>query len=449
MAARDEIPWSSDVEVTVHRKESGFEMPIEGIWLRKPDLGRAIIKRSGEIDIAPNSKGLINHYLKESKPMSARLNSLQVSQSSRPFVNVAKNFLLGDERDMEEGVLEWWPSSQRKNQVKLGKFGSGRAIAQYPNWMGNDLIYVHYELPSEEEEGLAIQWDDPNQEAGVWFGKEPSVAKFLAANIPDPGYVAQWNELLDNGIVWAGDKLNFFTQDPPAWFLELIEKDPDLLWPELVERLYPIHDRLPYAVEHAVLTWIARRQAEADQATGQRKFWSGNPPSMGANPFMNPRGRRLARDFEEMKELANESSILEFQTAGDPPDRYLLTFHGMGLGPDGPTDFHQVEMDLGTDYPRRLPGIRWKTPIQHPNISAGGPCLGEFSMNPGVRLVDLVELLWDMNRMAIATFHGDKRWETLHQKYGFPLDPRILRDKAPRKKEEPGDDVDLIILGRR
>ena len=124
----------------------------------------------------------------------------------------------------------------------------------------------------------------------------------------------------------------------------------------------------------------------------------------------------------------------------------MIRFKGGGLGPDGTIQkSHEISLHLGMNYPMTLPGIQWQTPINHPNISGGGsPCLGNIGMNPRVRLVDIVEVLWDMNRMAI--YSGSDRYEDLRKKHGFPVDERLLRDKAPRPRTDEGGD-ELIILG--
>src|SRR5262245_41985758 len=94
--------------------------------------------------------------------------------------------------------------------------------------------------------------------------------------------------------------------------------------------------------------------------------------------FDTPRGRRLVADFEAMKALRDQSSIMEFQAHGDPPERYLVTFRGRGLvrrsevDPVETTDIHRVEIRLGIDYPRSRPDLQWLTAIYHPNISAVG-----------------------------------------------------------------------------
>lgn len=172
-------------------------------------------------------------------------------------------------------------------------------------------------------------------------------------------------------------------------------------------------------------------------------------PSLGANPFMNPRNRRLEKDFLEMKALAEASPILEFDVTGDPPEKYLLRFHGFGLDPDETIrDLHEVTVNLGADYPRSMPFIRWHTPLLHPNISAGTACLGNFVMNPRIRLVDIVEVLWDMTRMASYNYHGNEAvWGKHRKTFGFPVDPRTIRGEVPQAKD-PGGDVDLVIMGR-
>jgi ubiquitin-protein ligase len=173
--------------------------------------------------------------------------------------------------------------------------------------------------------------------------------------------------------------------------------------------------------------------------------------------FQSPRTRRLERDYEEMLQLKEQSSILDFEVSGNPPDRYVLTFKGGGLreedGEVGIADRHQVEIKLGADYPRTLPQTHWLTPIVHPNISNGGPCLGAFGMTPNVRLTQIVEILWDMNRMAIYNPYSGygqakQSWDVLRDKFGFPVDKRILRNLAPPTPEpEDSGEPEMIMMG--
>lgn len=175
------------------------------------------------------------------------------------------------------------------------------------------------------------------------------------------------------------------------------------------------------------------------------------------NPFFdNPRTRRLRRDLAEMKELAEQSSVLTFSANGDAPDEYEITFRGKALANrDTIGKIHEISIHLGMEYPRTAPQVKWKTEIFHPNIRGGNPCFGTFAMNPNVRLVDVVEILWDMARLAIYNSYGgygDKDiWQVLRKEYDFPIDKRILRDKAPvveTEVEKDKGEADLTIMGR-
>jgi len=162
--------------------------------------------------------------------------------------------------------------------------------------------------------------------------------------------------------------------------------------------------------------------------------------------FDTPRGRRLIADAEAMKALREQSSILDFQAHGDPPERYLITFRGRGLvrksevDPVETADVHRVEIRLGIDYPRSRPDLQWLTAIYHPNISGvGAVCLGGYSTNwaPSLGLAELVEMLWDMVRMAnfdpkSAYNYAAGRWCETQAIYDLPVDRRSLRDKVGR-----------------
>jgi hypothetical protein len=162
--------------------------------------------------------------------------------------------------------------------------------------------------------------------------------------------------------------------------------------------------------------------------------------------FDTPRGRRLVADVEAMKALREQSSILDFQAHGDPPERYLVTFRGRGLtrksevDPVETADVHRVEIRLGIDYPRSRPDLQWLTGIYHPNISGvGAVCLGGYSTNwaPSLGLAELVEMLWDMVRMAnydpkSAYNYAAGRWCETQTLYDLPVDKRSLRDRVGR-----------------
>lgn len=150
---------------------------------------------------------------------------------------------------------------------------------------------------------------------------------------------------------------------------------------------------------------------------------------------------RLDRELTDLKQLKDDSTILDFKVSGDPPDKYLIRFSGKSLVPSQGGvklgDQQEVEIELGSDYPRRRPNVRWLTPIAHPNISGGQVCFGNFASNwsPSVRLADVVEILWDYARLAILNPHSaygghfGAAWPELDKKYEFPVDRRLLRDR--------------------
>jgi ubiquitin-protein ligase len=158
--------------------------------------------------------------------------------------------------------------------------------------------------------------------------------------------------------------------------------------------------------------------------------------------FDSPRTRRLHSDFESLKRLKNESSILDFKCFGNPPERYIFTFHGKGLmrpAPGAPThvqQVHEIEILLGVEYPRMMPELRWRTPIFHPNIAETGMvCLGGYGTNwvPSLNLDELCEMLWDMIRYANYDVKSPYNreaalWAQTQTLFHFPLDPRNLRD---------------------
>ena len=162
--------------------------------------------------------------------------------------------------------------------------------------------------------------------------------------------------------------------------------------------------------------------------------------------FDTPRSRRLAADAEAMKALREQSSILDYQAHGEPPERYLVTFRGRGLvrksevDPVETADVHRVEIRLGIDYPRSRPDLQWLTGIYHPNISGvGAVCLGGYSTSwaPSLGLAELVEMLWDMARMAnydpkSAYNYAAGRWCETQTLYDLPIDRRSLRDRVGR-----------------
>jgi len=160
------------------------------------------------------------------------------------------------------------------------------------------------------------------------------------------------------------------------------------------------------------------------------------------------RERRLLADLQAMDNLRAASTILSFQTDGEPADRYMVSFSGKGLRRDASTDKleyverHECEIRLTLSYPRRPPDIRWLTPLFHPNISFGGFIrLRDVGMawTEDLALDVIAERLWDIARLAYydlenATSFTAKSWLETQDEFALPVDLRPLRDKTTRPK---------------
>ncbi|QDU96708.1 ubiquitin-conjugating enzyme E2 [Lignipirellula cremea] len=179
----------------------------------------------------------------------------------------------------------------------------------------------------------------------------------------------------------------------------------------------------------------------------------------------SPRIRRLRSDFRSVSALRADSSILEFETEGDPPEHYTLRFLGRGLSRPRQEvvaqDIHMVSVGLGAGYPRMIPDLTWRTPIFHPNISGSGVvCLGGYGSHwvPAVGLDDLCVMLWDMIRYQNFDIESPYNreaaaWARAQTTYRLPMDARPLRDKLARIPPEqrvpqnsPSRQADVLFL---
>jgi len=135
-----------------------------------------------------------------------------------------------------------------------------------------------------------------------------------------------------------------------------------------------------------------------------------------------------------------ESSVLRFRGRGNPVQQYLIEFRGQSLarerGKVTVRDRHEVEIKLGSSYPRTMPEIRWLSPIYHPNISEiGMVCLGGYGTHwvPSLNLDELCGMLWDMARYHNYDIRSPYNreaalWVANQSTFRFPLDARPLRD---------------------
>ena len=155
----------------------------------------------------------------------------------------------------------------------------------------------------------------------------------------------------------------------------------------------------------------------------------------------SPRLRRLRGDHERMAEMAARSDLIRFvahpERPGWPPERYLVTFSCKGIvGVDrrGRPKFgldHQVEIYLHSQYPQRWPGLKWLTPIWHPNIHHlnGTVCIDAAWWTAGRSLDRLVLMLGEM--VQYKNYHDDPTAPP------FPWDPEAARWSRAYRLEHP------------
>jgi len=155
----------------------------------------------------------------------------------------------------------------------------------------------------------------------------------------------------------------------------------------------------------------------------------------------SPRMRRLWADQQLMQELVSRSDLIEFtaQSArpGLPPETYLVTYHCKGIysvdrqGRPKYGDRHQLEIYLHNQYPQRWPGMKWLTPIWHPNINHlnGTVCIDAAWWTASRSLDRLVIMIGEM--VQYKNFHDDPT------KPPFPWDPEAARWSRSYRTEHP------------
>jgi hypothetical protein len=137
-----------------------------------------------------------------------------------------------------------------------------------------------------------------------------------------------------------------------------------------------------------------------------------------------------------MLRLSEDSDLIRFQSSGQPPDRYVVTFGCRGVVKIDKrisyTTHHQIEILLHAEYPQAAPHFRQLTPIFHPNFRYGGAglqvCIEARNWSPRESLSDLVLRLGNM--ITYRNYNPDSpidgkaaQWARQNTHY-FPLDER-------------------------
>lgn len=165
----------------------------------------------------------------------------------------------------------------------------------------------------------------------------------------------------------------------------------------------------------------------------------------------NARYARLAIEYTKLMNLAARSSFIDIHPLelqpGWPPEKYVITYTCRGIASvdknEAPriSNFHQVSMYMGSEYPLKEPYLRWLTPIWHPNIAHEEPhhvCTNNvqnwFAAKP------LAELVLAMGEM-VQYKHYHAKWIA-----PFPLDRAaadwVLEVAEPKGILGPGKPFD-------
>src|SRR5574341_1407208 len=154
-----------------------------------------------------------------------------------------------------------------------------------------------------------------------------------------------------------------------------------------------------------------------------------------------PRMRRLRGDYELMREQDARSDLISFRASSAnpnlPPERYIVSFKCksiVGVDRQGNPKYgehHQVEIYLHNQYPHRWPGMKWLTPIWHPNINHlnGSVCIDAAWWAASRSLDRLVIMLGEM--LQYKNFHDDPT------KPPFPWDAEAARWCREYRKKHP------------
>ena len=155
----------------------------------------------------------------------------------------------------------------------------------------------------------------------------------------------------------------------------------------------------------------------------------------------SPRMRRLKADYELMQDLAARTDMISFVAQSPrpnlPPERYIVTFKCKSIsnvdrqGNPIYSEHHQVEIYLHNQYPQRWPGMKWMTPIWHPNINHlnGSVCIDAAWWTASRSLDRLVIMLGEM--LQYKNYHDDPT------KPPFPWDPEAARWSREYRKTHP------------
>jgi ubiquitin-protein ligase len=191
--------------------------------------------------------------------------------------------------------------------------------------------------------------------------------------------------------------------------------------------------------------------ASAEVPVDDRLMISADITAGSSSIDQSPRMRRLRADYQLILELVARSDLIKVEPVavrpGLPPERYTVSYTCKGIikvdskGNPKYGENHKVDIYLHNQYPQRWPGMKWLTPIWHPNINHlnGSVCIDAAWWAASRSLDRLVIMLGEM--LQYKNYHDDPtkppfpwdaeaaEWSRNYRKthpFVFPVDTREL-----------------------
>lgn len=276
-----QIPWAKYTKV-VYLSDVFVNLQNEDLKLE--------IERSGDFWGSYNSRDVIKRHMKLNRYLTNQIQKEFEKYEGGGWINFFKEWIHRTKTpDIPEGKKEWRPGKKTTRHWKTGQMGSDNTYNwDGAYWWGSTFEYLHF-VTEDLEDGIIVMWHLGGDVRGnysypeVWIGDVGSF--FSDQNEGNPGSSEtreHYTEVFENGILWAYDQMGLFDPEKieklPKWVEEAVFDHPDLLWPELVEKLIPIKDRLPGLLARTVDRILLRKKIEEEKSSGQTYFWPGLYP---------------------------------------------------------------------------------------------------------------------------------------------------------------------------
>jgi hypothetical protein len=257
----DQIPWAEHVRV-VYLEPEGIRLKLLGVEL--------FIEKDGSWYPNYESRVVIHDFMRLDPDLTGDLRRyLKGCPRSRDAC--IKDWVLGTP---VKAIREWRPvrAGRPWDFDTLGQ-GTTRGHEEY---VGDVLEYLHF-VTDENKVGAVIRWPAVDAEPEVWMGDFDGFITHQEFPEPEPEDFLRFNEMFENGIIWAYEQLGLFDFDKasglPYLAVQAIRRDPDILYPAIVAVLEPQLDAVHGLLEDAVNVWKIRRRRELEKATGQKLLW--------------------------------------------------------------------------------------------------------------------------------------------------------------------------------